>query len=143
MRGRGETLTFLPSNSWGLFIRTLSTLAESVNVTKPKPLFEYMRKRKMHVEKYKAFQKSYTYRDLLVVGSFMTMTSEISPNLLKYSRRPSVMERATKNMKFALVNIVQASLAKNNNNKMESVLFHKMFSSFVPKLFFKSLLRTM
>ena len=32
-----------------------------------------------------------TYRDLLVVGSFMTITSVMSPNLLKYSRRLSVM----------------------------------------------------
>lgn len=30
-----------------------------------------------------------TYRDLRVVGSFITITSVISPNLLKYSRRPS------------------------------------------------------
>ena len=30
-----------------------------------------------------------SYLDLLVVGSFMTMTSDISPNLAKYSLRPS------------------------------------------------------
>ena len=34
-------------------------------------------------------RKNVPYLDLLVVGSFITITSVISPNLLKYSRSPS------------------------------------------------------
>lgn len=47
---RETLLTFLPSNSWGPFVSTLSTLEGSANVTNPKPLSTWKRGREERVK---------------------------------------------------------------------------------------------